>query len=80
MRFFIFVVLFCTACGNSNAPLDADARRQVDSLSASGIGIARRDLDSICKTQRTTLLPSLVDSIKNERLQEIKRQLENVPK
>ena len=80
MRFLIFAVLCCAACGSPNAPLDADARRQVDSLSASGIGIARRDLDSVCKTQHTTLLPLLVDSLKKERLQEIKRQLENVPK
>ena len=80
MRLFTLLIIFCTACGNPNVPLDVEARRQVDSLSAAGIGVARREIDSVCKIQHTTVLPQLIDSIKKERLQEINRQLESVPK
>ncbi len=79
-RFLLPVAVCFAACGNPNVPLDADSRKQVDSLAASGIGIARRELDSMCKIQHTTLLPVLVDSIKKERQEEIKRQLQGIPK
>lgn len=80
-RIFPFLgFLFLLGCGSQGTPLDAGARRQVDSLSAAGIGVARRELDSICKESQTTVLPLLIDSLKKERKKEIQRQLETVPK
>lgn len=79
MRRFVFLLLFAAACGDPNVPLDATARKQVDSLSAVGIGIARQQQDSICKDQRINLLPLLIDSIKKERLRTIEAQLKQVP-
>ena len=78
--FYAIIVLLISACGNANVPLDAEARRMVDSLSAAHIGLERRDIDSICKQQQTTLLPHLIDSIKQMRLQQIQEQLKTIPK
>lgn len=80
-RIFLFCgFIFWLGCGGQGTPLNADARRQVDSLSAAGIGVARRDLDSICKENQVSVLPLLIDSLKKERKKEIQRQLETVPK
>lgn len=73
-------LFFLWGCGSQGTPLDAGARRQVDSLSAAGIGVARRELDSVCKEGQTTVLPLLIDSLKKERKKEIQRQLETIPK
>ncbi len=66
------------ACDNANVPLDADARRMVDSLSAAQIGLERRTIDSLCKTYNQTLLPQMVDSIKQVRLRQIEEQIRRV--
>lgn len=81
MKYGLFLVLltFC-ACGNPNVPLDASERRRVDSLSAAGIGVARRELDSVCKIEKVSLMPALVDSIKKVRLKRIEEQLKQIPK
>ena len=73
-------LLCILACGNPNAPLDADTRQAIDSISSAHIRQARESLDSTCKTRRATELPRLVDSIKQQRLQEIREQLKTVPR
>ena len=73
-------LLTAVSCINTNRPLDADERHRVDSLSAAAIGVARRDLDSLCKVQHATLLPHLTDSIKKVRLQQIPQQIRQIPK
>ncbi|MBK9336745.1 MAG: hypothetical protein IPM98_09180 [Lewinellaceae bacterium] len=77
--------MFClcvlwAGCGGPGAPLDANTRQQIDSTAAAQIRLARTELDSLCVVQRTTVLPRLVDSIKQKRLLEIERQLRTVPK
>ncbi|TNE61190.1 MAG: hypothetical protein EP344_06370 [Bacteroidetes bacterium] len=79
-RLGIVIALALAACGNPNTPLDAGTRRLIDSTSAAQIRIARDSLDSLCQVQHTTVLPLLVDSIKQKRLHEIEQQLKSIPK
>ena len=77
------VVCLCgllTSCDGPSTPLDAATRMRIDSTTTTQIRLARTELDSLCVVQRTTVLPRLVDSIKQKRLQEIERQLRTVPK
>ena len=76
----VLAALLLTACGNSGTPLDADTREQIDSITTARIRIARDSLDSLCEIQHTTVLPRLVDSIKQKRLKEIAEKLKTVPK
>ncbi|MCC7467227.1 MAG: hypothetical protein IT261_13195 [Saprospiraceae bacterium] len=68
------------SCGNANTPLDADTRSRIDSISNARIAIAQKEYDSLCKSAQTTILPQLVDSLKQERLREIQEQLKTVPR
>jgi hypothetical protein len=68
------------SCGSNATPLDSDARHRVDSLSAAGIGVARREIDSLYKLERIRTLPHLVDSIRKVREREIGEQLRSIPK
>jgi hypothetical protein len=83
-RFKVAVFLFwcglLASCDGADTPLDADTRQRIDSTSSAQIRLARLEIDSLCLVQRTTVLPRLVDSIKQKRLQEIERQLRTVPK
>lgn len=72
--------LLLASCGNPNTPLDADTRHLIDSTSASQIRIVRKEQDSLCESQRQTVLPKLVDSIKQKRMREIQEQLKTVPR
>lgn len=72
--------LLCNACGGSGAPIDANTRQRIDSTSAAQIRLAREELDSLCILKRSSLLPQLVDSIKQKRLSEIREQMKTVPK
>ena len=69
-----------TACGNSNTPLDADIRQQIDSITGAQTRLAQKEIDSLCKEGRVTLLPHLVDSIKAVRKQEVEEQLRTIPR
>jgi hypothetical protein len=81
MRYCIFlIIILFVSCGESNVPLDAEARRMVDSLASAEIGVERRTIDSLCKEQHTHVLPVLVDSIKKVRVEQIKEQLKSIPK
>lgn len=77
---FLPVYLFCAACGNPNTPLDAGTRQAIDSISAAETRKARVEIDSLCNIDRSTVLPRLVDSIRQKRLREIQEQLKTVPK
>lgn len=79
MRFLALLLLVALGCGDPSIPLDATARRRVDSLSAVGIGLARQQQDSICREQHTHLLPLLIDSIRKERIKAIQTQLNQLP-
>ena len=68
------------ACDGPNTPLDAVTRQTIDSIATAEIRLARVELDSLCQLQQTTVLPLLVDSIKQKRLQEIQQQLKTIPK
>lgn len=84
IRFFTFVLLLAGfgsgGCDQSKVPLDAESRRMVDSLSAAYIGNERRAIDSFCKAQNTTVLPQIIDSIKQVRKKQIEEQLKAIPK
>ncbi len=81
MKYYIsLMIVFATSCGDNNVPLDAEARRTVDSLASAEIGIQRRTIDSLCKEQHTHTLPLLIDSIKKVRLEQIQKQLSTIPK
>lgn len=73
-------LIFLLSCGNADTPLDAETRQVIDSISAAQIRSARAELDSLCKRDRTTVLPLLIDSLRKERLKEIEQQLKTVPK
>lgn len=78
-------IVYCTAflfiaCKNSNAPLDADTRERIDSISNAQIKASQIELDSVCLAAQKTTLPVLVDSIKKIRLSEIEQQLKTIPK
>ncbi len=76
----IFCLLLLAGCDSASTPLDADTRDRIDSLSAMGIRQAHQEMDSLCQLQRKTVLPHLVDSIKQKRLREIEQQLKTVPR
>jgi hypothetical protein len=76
----LLLLLLLTACGDSNAPLDARTRQAIDSISSAEIALARRELDTLCQQSRLTELPRLVDSIKQHRLREIEEQLKTIPR
>lgn len=67
-------------CDGPDTPLDAATRQTIDSLSAAEIRRARAEIDSLCQLQQSTVLPLLVDSIKQKRMQEIQQQLKTIPK
>lgn len=76
-----FVLCFLLqACGGAGTPLDAGTRQAIDSIASAEIRQARIDIDSLCKMERTTTLPRLVDSIKQKRIREIQEQLKTVPR
>ena len=77
MRYLV-CLLFLSACGDSNVPLDAGTRRTIDSLATARLGEARAKLDSLCKAEHQTVLPVLIDSIKKVREAEIERQLQRI--
>lgn len=87
-RLFIALALSCvlfasapfSGCQTKDPPLDADSRHLADSIAAVRIGIVRRELDSLCKNQEKTEMPRLIDSLKRERLREIKESLKGLPK
>ncbi len=76
----IAICFLQTACGGTDAPLDAGTRQIIDSIAAAEIRQARLEIDSLCQLERTTTLPRLVDSIKQKRIREIQEQLKTVPK
>ncbi|MBL7776222.1 MAG: hypothetical protein JNK89_09480 [Saprospiraceae bacterium] len=73
-------LLSLLACEGVNTPLDATTRQRIDSTSAAQIDLARTELTELCSLQRTTLLPVLIDSIRQKRLSEIQQQLKTVPR
>lgn len=76
-----FILCFLLqACGGAGTPLDAGTRQVIDSIASAEIRQARIDIDSLCKMERTTTLPRLVDSIKQKRIREIQEQLKTVPR
>ena len=68
------------ACGETQAPLDADTRIKIDSTILAQTTKARQEIDSLCKAAEQTQLPMLVDSIKKVRKKEIEAQLRTVPR
>lgn len=75
------VAAYClSSCGSPNTPLDADTRREIDSVATARIRDARTELDTLCQQRRAVELPRLVDSIKQKRLREIQEQLKTTPK
>lgn len=77
---FLFIGFTLTACGGSDAPLDADTRQKIDSTANSQIRLAHIEIDSMCALRERTDLPRLVDSFKQLRLREIREQMKTVPK
>ncbi|MBK8427148.1 MAG: hypothetical protein IPL27_14750 [Lewinellaceae bacterium] len=86
MRFFFpAIIAFISvcgwlSCGSAETPLDANTRQAIDSLATAEIRVQRVELDSQCQMARVTVLPQLVDSIKQIRLREIEEQLRTIPK
>ena len=85
MRFFVFCFLcsaLClpAACDGPGAPLDADTRQRIDSISNTHIRLSKIELDSLCKLREKTELAGLVDSFKQLRMREIEEQMKTVPK
>lgn len=76
----LLVLLYVSACGNvPDPPLDADTRQRIDSISAAQIRNLRLVLDSQCRSERATLLPVMMDSIRKVRLREIEEKLRTIP-
>ncbi|MCC6283150.1 MAG: hypothetical protein IT262_21260 [Saprospiraceae bacterium] len=68
------------ACGSAETPLDANTRQAIDSLTTAEIRVLRVELDSQCQRDRLTIVPQMVDSIKQVRLREIDAQLKTIPR
>lgn len=81
LRRLAILLFFCAgACRNPDKPLDADTRRIIDSLFSEENRRVRAEMDTLCLKSRSTVLPHLVDSIRQVRLSEIEKQLKTVPK
>lgn len=74
------ILLLFFSCGSTETPLDADTRKAIDSISVERIRVVRSGLDSVCKQERITVLPHLVDSLRQQRISEIEKQLKTVPR
>ncbi|MCB9308284.1 MAG: hypothetical protein H6565_16940 [Lewinellaceae bacterium] len=68
------------SCSGTEAPLDAETRQTIDSLSGVGMRNVKAELDSMCVLERKRSLPHLVDSFRILRTKEIERQLKTIPK
>lgn len=77
---FSTILLFCPACDPVAAPLDADTRLRIDTTVLAINRKAQIELDNQCKQAQLTILPKLIDSIKQVRKREIEAQLRNIPK
>ncbi|MCY7330198.1 MAG: hypothetical protein LH618_16730 [Saprospiraceae bacterium] len=67
------------AWGSPDAPLTADTRQRIDSISTAQIRQTQIGLDSFCQARRSARLPVLMDSIQKIRLQEIEEKLQTIP-
>lgn len=76
----VFLFICSGACRNPDKPLDAYTRRIIDSLASEETKLVRAEMDTLCIRNRSTVLPHLVDSIRQVRLREIEAQLQTVPK
>lgn len=74
----VFVLLF--ACNDPRAPLDANTRQRIDSVSTTQMRLTKQRIDSLCLLREKTELPRLVDSFRQIRMQEIEAQLKTVPR
>ncbi len=77
---FYVVLLLCSACDPVAAPLDADTRLRIDTTVQAINRKAQLEIDSQCKQAQLTVLPKLIDSIKQVRKREIEAQLRSIPK
>lgn len=71
------LILFCslllvTSCKKRPVKLNRNARKAIDSIAAKEIKILRLELDSICAQNFEGLVIQYMDSIRLERLREIK--------
>lgn len=86
MRFFFPAILAFVSvcgwlsCGSAETPLDANTRQEIDSLATAEIRLLRVELDSQCQMARVTVVPQMVDSIRQVRMREIDAQLKTIPK
>ena len=67
--------LVINACVNKKAPIDADTRKLIDSLSTAQINVLKLQSDSLCEIAMEEQLPRLVHSLKTFRLQQIEQKL-----
>ncbi len=71
---------FFSACDGASAPIDAETRQAIDSISSAQMAILRVEMDTQCAQRHKTELPLLIDSIRQHRLKEINEKLKGVGK
>jgi hypothetical protein len=74
----VLLLFLFGACGNAGKPLDADTRREIDSLYAQQTRALKVELDSQFAQRRLVELPRLVDSLKSVREAEIAEKLRSI--
>lgn len=80
-RLLLVLPLLWAACKNAaQKPLDGKSREIVDSLTAEGIRLARKETDSLCLLERKNRMPKVIDSLKQIRLREIEEKMRTAPR
>ncbi len=73
-------VTVLSSCEQKEKPLTTAERMATDSIYRKRMKVFRPFMDSICKTQRDSLIQIAMDSMLRERADDVERQLERLKK
>lgn len=71
----LFVICIFTSCGLEGEQLTPEEKNTVDTLYTSQLNGWRNKIDSICNAEKDSIFVWIVDSLKNERMEEIEMLL-----
>jgi len=73
-------VLLISSCGIDPEKKKRERRKLVDSLVKLEIDSIKKDLDSLCELRKVENFDRLVDSLKIERIEDIKKKMKSLGK
>jgi hypothetical protein len=67
----LMVMIIFTSCGLDGGQLSPEEKNTVDTLYTNQLNGWRNKIDSICNAEKDSIFVWVVDSLKNERMEEI---------